>query len=95
MKYIKISLNKICYTYTALITTNMMFSLLNKCAGKFYSNLLLEQMIKILEKNAHLIVICPLNSNVYLINTVVFIELLHLVKLLCQISLVCFIIIIS
>ena len=31
MEDIKISLNKICYTYTALIQTNMMFSLLNKC----------------------------------------------------------------
>ena len=31
MKNIKISLNKIWYTYTALIPTNMMFSLLNKC----------------------------------------------------------------
>ena len=31
MKDIKISLNKIWYTYTALIPTNMMFSLLNKC----------------------------------------------------------------
>ena len=30
MKNIKISLNKIWYTYTALIPTNMMFSLLNK-----------------------------------------------------------------
>ena len=31
MKNIKISLNKIGYTYTALVPTNMMFSLLNKC----------------------------------------------------------------
>ena len=31
MKNIKISLNKIFYTYTTLIPTNMMFSLLNKC----------------------------------------------------------------
>ena len=30
-KDIKILLNKIWYTYTALIPTNMMFSLLNKC----------------------------------------------------------------
>ena len=31
MKNIKISLNKIWYTYTALIPKNMMLSLLNKC----------------------------------------------------------------
>ena len=31
MKNIKISLNKIWYTYTALKPTNMMFPLLNKC----------------------------------------------------------------
>ena len=31
MKNIKISLSKIWYTCTALIPTNMMFSLLNKC----------------------------------------------------------------
>ena len=31
MKYINISLNKIWYTYTALIPTNMMLPLLNKC----------------------------------------------------------------
>ena len=31
MKNIKILLNKICYTYTALIPNNIMLSLLNKC----------------------------------------------------------------
>ena len=31
MKDTQISLNMIWYTYTALIPTNMMFSLLNKC----------------------------------------------------------------
>ena len=31
MENINISLNKIWYTYTVLIPTNMMFSLLNKC----------------------------------------------------------------
>ena len=31
MTYIKISLNKICCTYTILIPTNMKFSLLNDC----------------------------------------------------------------
>ena len=35
MKNIKISWNKIWYTYTALIPTNMMFSLLNKCKFLF------------------------------------------------------------
>ena len=35
MKNIKISLNKIWYTYTALIPTKMMFSLLNKCTFLF------------------------------------------------------------
>ena len=35
LKDIKIPLNKICYTYTALMPRNMMFSLLNKCTIRF------------------------------------------------------------
>ena len=61
MKDIKISLNKIWYAYTALILTNMMFSLLNKC--NFFSNLLVEQMIKILGKDARLIVKLPYGTS--------------------------------
>ena len=61
MKNIKISFNKIWYTYTALIQKkNMMLSLLNKIINaNFDSNMLVEQMIKILGKDARFIVKCP------------------------------------
>ena len=54
MKDIKISLDKICFTYKALIPKNMLFSLLNKCTFR-----LVEQMIKILEKNNRVIIKGP------------------------------------
>ena len=55
---IKISLNNFCYPYTALIPKIWCF--FYSINAQFYSNLLLEQMIKILEKDAGFIVICVL-----------------------------------
>ena len=59
MKDIKISLNKIWYTYTAPIPTNM--CLLYSINANFDSNLLVEQMIKILGKDPSFIVKSPYN----------------------------------
>ena len=57
MKNIKISLNKIWYTYTALIPKILCF--LYSINAKFDSNVLVEQMIKILGKDSRFIVKCP------------------------------------
>ena len=57
MKNIKISLNKIWYTYTALIPKILCF--LYSINANFDSNVLVEQMIKILGKDARFIVKCP------------------------------------
>ena len=79
MKNIKISLNKIWYIYTALIPTscvnienfsrNSYFSSRQQkwCflySTNFDSNVLVEQMIKILGKDARFIVKCPFCFNV-------------------------------
>ena len=59
MKNIKISLNKIWYTYTALIPKILCF--LYSINANFDSNVLVEQMIKILGKDARFIVKCLLS----------------------------------
>ena len=59
MKHIEISLNKILYTYTALIPNIWCF--LYSINANFDSNVLVEQMIKILGRNARFIVKCPLS----------------------------------
>ena len=65
MKNIKISLNKIWYTYTALIPKIWCF--LYSINANFDSNVLVEQMIKILGKDARFIVKCPFNFNMLLV----------------------------
>ena len=58
MKNIKISLNKIWYTYTALIPKKIWW-ILYSINANFDSNILVEQMTKILGKDARFIVKCP------------------------------------
>ena len=58
IKNIKISLNKIWFTYTALIPTKMMFSLLNKC--KFWFKCVSWTNDQNTGKGCTVIVKCPL-----------------------------------